>query len=96
MAKRVLLYTGKGGAGKTTCAAATALRCAELGYRTIVLSTDSAHSLGDSLELELGPEPTNIAPNLWAQENGRLLQPAQTLGHGTGVAKCTLGLARRR
>ena len=68
MAKRVLLYTGKGGVGKTTCAAATALRCAELGYRTIVLSTDSAHSLGDSLEMELGPEPTNIAPNLWAQE----------------------------
>lgn len=68
MAQRVLLYTGKGGVGKTTCAAATALRCAELGYRTIVLSTDSAHSLGDSLDMELGPEPTNIAPNLWAQE----------------------------
>ena len=68
MAQRVLLYTGKGGVGKTTCAAATALRCAELGYRTVVLSTDSAHSLGDSLDIELGPEPTNIAPNLWAQE----------------------------
>ncbi len=68
MARRVLLYTGKGGVGKTTCAAATALRCAELGYRTIVLSTDSAHSLGDSLDIDLGPEPTNIAPNLWAQE----------------------------
>jgi len=68
VAQRVLLYTGKGGVGKTTCAAATALRCAELGYRTVVLSTDSAHSLGDSLDIELGPEPTNIAPNLWAQE----------------------------
>lgn len=68
MAQRVILYTGKGGVGKTTCAAATALRCAELGYRTVVLSTDSAHSLGDSLDIELGPEPTNIAPNLWAQE----------------------------
>ena len=68
MAKRVLLYTGKGGVGKTTCAAATAVRCAERGHRTIVLSTDSAHSLGDSLDIELGPEPTNIGPNLWAQE----------------------------
>ncbi len=68
MAQRVLLYTGKGGVGKTTCAAATAMRCAELGYRTIVLSTDSAHSLGDSLDMELGPEPMYIAPNLWAQE----------------------------
>ena len=64
MAQRVLLYTGKGGVGKTTCAAATALRCAELGYRTIVMSTDSAHSLGDSLDIELGPEPTKIAPEL--------------------------------
>ena len=68
MAQRVLLYTGKGGVGKTTCAAATALRCAELGHRTIVLSTDSAHSLGDSLDINLGPEPAQIAPNLWAQE----------------------------
>jgi arsenite-transporting ATPase len=68
VAQRVLLYTGKGGVGKTTCAAATALRCAELGYRTVVLSTDSAHSLGDSLDMELGPEPSQIAPNLWAQE----------------------------
>ena len=68
MAQRILLYTGKGGVGKTTCAAATALRCAELGYRTIVLSTDSAHSLGDSLDIDLGPEPKEISPNLWAQE----------------------------
>ncbi len=66
---RVLLYTGKGGVGKTTMAAATALRCARRGLRTIVLSTDPAHSLGDSFDLALSPEPQAIAPNLWAQES---------------------------
>jgi arsenite-transporting ATPase len=65
---RVILYTGKGGVGKTTVAAATAVRCAELGYRTLVVSTDAAHSLADSLDLEVGEQPTEIAPNLWAQE----------------------------
>ncbi len=54
--------------GKTSVAAATALRCAELGYRTIVLSTDAAHSLSDSFEVKLGNEPQSIAPNLWGQE----------------------------
>ena len=47
---RILLYTGKGGVGKTSLSAATALRCAELGYRTVVVSTDPAHSLGDSFD----------------------------------------------
>ena len=65
---RIILYTGKGGVGKTTVAAATALRCAERGLRTVVLSTDLAHSLADSLDVPLGPEPRQIAPNLWAQE----------------------------
>ena len=65
---RVILYTGKGGVGKTTVAAATAVRCAGLGYRTLVISTDAAHSLGDSLDVEIGDQPTEIAPNLWAQE----------------------------
>lgn len=58
----------KGGVGKTSVAAATALRSAELGYRTIVLSTDSAHSLADSFEIPLENEPQPIAPNLWGQE----------------------------
>jgi arsenite-transporting ATPase len=65
---RVLLYTGKGGVGKTSVSAATALRCAELGYRTVVVSTDAAHSLADSFNMALGSEPTSILPNLWAQE----------------------------
>ena len=65
---RILLYTGKGGVGKTSIAAATALRCAELGYKTVVLSTDTAHSLGDSLDCELGPEAVPVTENLWGQE----------------------------
>ncbi|HEY0443310.1 MAG TPA: ArsA family ATPase [Candidatus Limnocylindrales bacterium] len=65
---RILLYTGKGGVGKTSIAAATALRCAERGLRTIVLSTDIAHSLADAFDVPLGPEPTRIAPNLDGQE----------------------------
>jgi arsenite-transporting ATPase len=65
---RILFYTGKGGVGKTSVAASTALRCAQLGYRTIILSTDAAHSLGDSLGVELRAEPMLIQPNLWAQE----------------------------
>ncbi|MBI2845878.1 MAG: ArsA family ATPase [Chloroflexi bacterium] len=65
---RVILYSGKGGVGKTSAAAATALRCAERGYNTIVLSTDPAHSLSDSFEMRLGPEPTRIGERLWGQE----------------------------
>ncbi|MGD0765993.1 MAG: TRC40/GET3/ArsA family transport-energizing ATPase [Dehalococcoidia bacterium] len=65
---RVILYTGKGGVGKTTVSAATALRSAELSHRTVVMSTDSAHSLADSFDMPLGPEPVQVAENLWAQE----------------------------
>jgi len=65
---RILLFTGKGGVGKTTIAAATAMCAARRGYKTVVLSTDAAHSLGDSLDCSLGPEPVLVCPNLWAQE----------------------------
>lgn len=65
---RVILYTGKGGVGKTSVAAATALRSAELGYKTIILSTDAAHSLSDSFDTPVGHEPRLIIPNLWGQE----------------------------
>jgi arsenite/tail-anchored protein-transporting ATPase len=68
MAPRTILYTGKGGVGKTSVAAATARAVARGGVRTIVLSTDPAHSLSDSLEAKLGGEPTQIAPDLWGQE----------------------------
>jgi arsenite-transporting ATPase len=65
---RVIIYTGKGGVGKTSVAAATALRCAAMGYKTIAISTDQAHSLADSLEVPLSGKVKNIAPNLDALE----------------------------
>lgn len=65
---RIILYLGKGGVGKTTTAAASAVRSAELGYRTLVVSTDIAHSLADSLDTPLTHDPKEIAPNLFAQE----------------------------
>ncbi|MBA2240892.1 MAG: ArsA family ATPase [Solirubrobacterales bacterium] len=65
---RTIFYTGKGGVGKTSVAAATALRAAAAGMRTIVVSTDPAHSLSDSLGREVGPDPTRVAPMLCAQE----------------------------
>jgi arsenite-transporting ATPase len=68
VAPRTILYTGKGGVGKTSVAAATARRCAAGGKRTIVLSTDPAHSLADALEQPLGPEPVAAGERLWAQQ----------------------------
>jgi arsenite-transporting ATPase len=65
---RVVLFTGKGGVGKTTVAAATAVRAAAAGSRTLVMSTDPAHSLADSFEVEIGSQPTEIAEHLWAQQ----------------------------
>ncbi|MCO5189525.1 MAG: TRC40/GET3/ArsA family transport-energizing ATPase [Anaerolineae bacterium] len=65
---RIILYLGKGGVGKTTTAAATALRSAQLGYKTLVASTDIAHSLADSLDIDLSHKPVRVAKNLWAQE----------------------------
>jgi arsenite-transporting ATPase len=67
-APRTILYTGKGGVGKTSVAAATARRCAAAGLRTVVLSTDPAHSLSDVLGRPLGPEPVAIGDLLWGQE----------------------------
>ncbi len=65
---RILLFTGKGGVGKTTTAAATAVRCADAGQRTIVLSTDPAHSLGDAFDIELGDLTVEITDGLWGQQ----------------------------
>jgi arsenite/tail-anchored protein-transporting ATPase len=68
MPPRTILYTGKGGVGKTSVAAATARRCAAAGLRTVIVSTDPAHSLSDSLETELGGAPIECGDNLWGQE----------------------------
>ncbi len=65
---RILLFTGKGGVGKTTIASATALKSAKLGYKTLVISTDPAHSLSDAFQLELNPYPTKVTSNLYAME----------------------------
>jgi arsenite-transporting ATPase len=65
---RLILYLGKGGVGKTTTAAATAVRAAELGHRTLVVSTDVAHSLADALDTPLQSKPTQLSERLWGQE----------------------------
>ena len=65
---RTILFTGKGGVGKTTVAAATAVRVAQRGARTLVMSTDSAHSLGDSFGVTLGDRPVEVAPGCRAAE----------------------------
>jgi len=68
VAPRTILYTGKGGVGKTSVAAATARRLSAAGRRTLLVSTDPAHSLADILGAEVGPEPTAVAPGLDAQQ----------------------------
>jgi arsenite-transporting ATPase len=68
MTPRTILYTGKGGVGKTSVAACTARRCAAAGLRTLIVSTDPAHSLSESLGAELGGEPTEVVDHLWGQE----------------------------
>ena len=68
MGTRTILYTGKGGVGKTSVAACTARRCAAGGLRTLVISTDPAHSLSESLGVELAAEPRRADDRLWGQE----------------------------
>lgn len=65
---RIIVYTGKGGVGKTSVSAATAIQSARSGHRTLIVSTDSAHSLSDSFDMPLGRDPVQIMPNLWGQE----------------------------
>jgi arsenite-transporting ATPase len=65
---RIILYTGKGGVGKTSVAAATALKASRSGKRVLVMSTDPAHSLADAFDVEIGADPKEMATGLWAQE----------------------------
>ena len=65
---RTILYTGKGGVGKTSVAAATALRASRAGKKVLVMSTDPAHSLADAFDTEIGSSPKEMADGLWAQE----------------------------
>ena len=84
---RIILYTGKGGVGKTSVAAATARRCAASGARTLVLSTDPAHSLAESLQLEVGAEPTDAGGGVWAQQ----VQAQDELEHNWSAVQDWLG-----
>lgn len=90
---RLILYLGKGGVGKTTTAAATAVRAAEMGHRTLVVSTDVAHSLADALDHPLGPLPTQLADRLWGQEINVLDEVRQHWGE---LRTYLAGLLRRR
>lgn len=65
---RIIIYTGKGGVGKTSMAAATACKIAGNGKKVLVMSTDQAHSLGDSFDRKIGREPTKLIDNLYAAE----------------------------
>ncbi len=78
--QRIILMTGKGGVGKTSMAAATGWRCAELGYKTLVLSTDPAHSLADSFDQALGHDPVEVKPNLWGAELDALVELQENWG----------------
>jgi arsenite-transporting ATPase len=83
---RVVLVTGKGGVGKTTVSAATAVNAADRGYRTLVMSTDPAHSLSDAFQLDFGDDPTEITPYLAAQQ----INSQQRLEESWGVVRDAL------
>ena len=77
---RIIIYTGKGGVCKTSIAAATAVKMAEQGKRTLILSTDAAHSLADSLAVPIGPDPVQISDNLWGQEVNAIRETERNWG----------------
>src|SRR5262249_58132981 len=77
---RIIVYTGKGGVGKTSVAAATGVVLAARGRRTLVVSTDAAHSLADSFDRPLSPEPVAVADNLWGQEIDSLREAERSWG----------------
>ena len=89
---RIILYLGKGGVGKTTIAAATAVRSAALGKRTLVVSTDLAHSLADCLSTPLTSEPKELASNLYAQEVNVL----EEMRHGWGKVQESMSKILRK
>ncbi len=78
---RVIIYTGKGGVGKTSMAAATACRIAKSGKKVLVMSTDQAHSLGDSFDMKIGKEPTRIKGNLYALEIDTVYESEKSWGN---------------
>lgn len=93
MTPRTILYTGKGGVGKTSVAACTARNLADAGHRTLVISTDPAHSLSESLEVTLGAEPVAASDLLWGQE---VNAQDELTRHWTGVQDWLGGLLIER
>ena len=87
---RIILYTGKGGVGKTCVAAATALHLAERGRRVLVVSTDVAHSLGDAFDLPVEGEPVGVAPNLDALEIDPVVAGRATWGRLQGYLRAVM------
>lgn len=84
---RIILYTGKGGVGKTSISAATALQSAKQGLKTLVMSTDPAHSLGDSFGIKLSSEPLEIRENLWAQEINTIYEMEKGWGNYRNILR---------
>lgn len=84
---RIILYTGKGGVGKTSCASASAIKIAESGKKVLVMSTDMAHSLSDSFAVTLGNKPITVAPNLDAMEIDVVYESEKSWGNLKGYIK---------
>ena len=78
---RVIIYTGKGGVGKTSMATATACKIAKNGKKVLVMSTDQAHGLGDSFDSKIGKEPTKLADNLYAMEVDTVYESEKSWGN---------------
>ena len=78
---RVIIYTGKGGVGKTSMAAATACKIAKDGKKVLVMSTDQAHSLGDSFDIKIDKEPTMLIENLYAMEIDTVYESEKSWGN---------------
>lgn len=93
MTPRIVLFTGKGGVGKTTTAAGTATLAAGRGRRTLVMSTDAAHSLADAFGLAIGAEPTEVAPCLWVQQIDAQRRFERSWGEIQGYLVSVLGAA---
>ncbi len=93
MLPRTILYTGKGGVGKTSVAACTARACARAGLRTLVISTDPAHSLSQAMDVELGADPQPVGAGLWGQEVSALVEMER---HWSGVQEWLGGLLLER
>ena len=89
---RIIIYTGKGGVGKTSMAAATACKIAEEGNKVLVMSTDQAHSLGDSFDLPLTKEPMKVTDKLYAMEIDTVYESEKSWGNLKGYFKRLLTL----